>query len=151
MNRLEVIRQEIAGEWQSITAFARTLRQTATHAEILMWRCLRNRRMNGRKFRRQHPIEPFIVDFYCEELSLAVELDGGQHNSLEGHRHDAARDDFLRELGVKVLRFTNGELFRHTDAVLNVIWHHTRREDDEDTQPGSASPSPRPSPQGRGG
>ncbi len=74
---MEVIRQEITGEWQNIVAFARTLRQTATNAEILMWRCLRNRRMHGRKFRRQYPIETYIVDFYCEELSLAVELDGG--------------------------------------------------------------------------
>jgi very-short-patch-repair endonuclease len=90
-----------------------------------MWACLRGRRMNKRKFRCQHPQEPYILDFYCADLKLAIELDGGQHNTAEGKRRDKAREAFLRSHGIETLRFTNDEMMRHTDSVMNVIWKRT--------------------------
>jgi len=109
-----------------IIAFSRQLRQTATDAESYLWSILRNRRVNRRKFRRQHPIQPYVLDFFCAELNLCIELDGGQHFDPEGQRKDAIRDAFLRARGIRTLRFTNFEMLRDTDTVLNVIWNETR-------------------------
>jgi very-short-patch-repair endonuclease len=92
-----------------LIAFARSLRQNATDAEGLLWSCLRNRRVNKRKFRRQHPV-------------------GGQHNSPEGRVHDSRREAFLRAKGIETLRFTNHAMLTDTDTVLNVIWDRTRRQ-----------------------
>lgn len=111
-----------------LIAFARSLRQNATDAEGLLWSCLRNRRVHKRKFRRQHPVDPYVLDFYCAELQLAIELDGGQHNSPEGRVHDARREAFLRTKGIKTLRFTNHAVLTDTDTVLNVIWDTTRHQ-----------------------
>jgi len=97
LSRIERIRQEITQDRLGLIEFARLLRQTATDAESLMWACLRDRRMNGRKFRRQHPVDPYILDFYCARLKLGVELDGGQHNSDEGKKRDAIRSAFLQK------------------------------------------------------
>ena len=79
--------------------------------------------MNKRKFRRQHPVEPYDRDFYCADVKLAIELDGGQHNTTEGKQHDKAREAFLRSQGIETLRFTNDEMMRNTDGVMNVIWN----------------------------
>src|SRR5688572_22698188 len=76
---------------QSITARARALRQASTDAERLLWSRLRNRQLAGLKFRRQRPIGPFYLDFYAEVPRLAVEVDGGQHYTLDGQARDAAR------------------------------------------------------------
>ena len=81
---------------------------------------LRNRRLGGRKFRRQHPLPPYILDFYCEEARLAIELDGGQHG--EQAAYDAARSTVLASQGIRVLRFWNNEVLQQTEAVLQVIW-----------------------------
>ncbi|WP_395742844.1 endonuclease domain-containing protein [Prosthecobacter sp.] len=123
--RLEIIRHEITEERLPIIEFARKLRQDATDPEALVWGCLRGRRMNQRKFRRQHPVPPYVLDFYCADLKLAVELDGGQHNSDEGRQHDKARDAYLQSLGIETLRFTNDDVMRHTDSVMSVIWKKT--------------------------
>lgn len=122
---LEEIRHEITGERLHLIEFARKLRQDSTNPEALLWACLRNRRVNNRKFRRQHPVPPYILDFYCADLQLAIELDGGQHNTEAGKRHDTARGAFLQSLGIETLRFTNEEFMRHTDSVMNVIWDRT--------------------------
>lgn len=111
-----------------LIAFVRSLRQNATDAEGLLSSCLRNRRVNKRKFRRQHPVDPYVLDFYCAELQLAVELDGGQHNSPERRVHDSRREAFLRAKGIETLRFTNHAMLTDTDTVLNVIWDRTRRQ-----------------------
>lgn len=126
LTRLEEIRHEITGERLGLIEFARKLQQDATDPEALMWGCLRDRRVNKCKFRRQHPIKPYILDFYCADLKLAIELDGGQHNSAEGKQHDKARDVFLRSQGIETLRFTNEEVMNHTDNVMDVIWKRTR-------------------------
>ncbi|WP_284155332.1 asparagine synthase-related protein [Sulfuricystis multivorans] len=103
-----------------LRAFARQLRREATDAERLMWYLLRDRRLAGRKFRRQHPVPPYVLDFYCAELKLAIELDGGQH--AERFERDAQREAYLAEHGIRVLRFWNHEVLSQTEAVLEAIW-----------------------------
>jgi very-short-patch-repair endonuclease len=77
--------------------------------------------MAGKKFRRQHPVGPFIVDFYCAEAHLVVEVDGGQHFEVEGRYRDAARTRYLERHGLRVLRFTNLDVVLETESVLEVI------------------------------
>lgn len=102
-----------------LTPLAKQLRRQATDAETLLWRKLRNRQMNGHKFRRQQPIGPYIVDFVCPELRLVVELDGGQHAGA--FERDQARDAYLRALGYTVLRFWNNEVFENLEGILTSI------------------------------
>jgi very-short-patch-repair endonuclease len=135
LTRLERIHLEITQEQLDLIEFARKLRQDATDAESLLWGCLRARRMNKRKFRRQHPVKPYVLDFYCAELQLAVELDGGQHNEAEGRKLDAVRQRFLRERGIRTLRFTNRAMLVETDSVLDVIWKATRAADKNGPSP----------------
>ena len=98
--------------------FAKQLRQNMTDAEQLLWRYLRAHRLNGQKFRRQHPIGPYVVDFVHLGAKLIIEADGGQHNLSEG---DAVRDKWLISQGFKVMRFWNSDILNNTDAVLTTI------------------------------
>ena len=98
---------------------ARGLRRNMTDAEQLLWRYLRSRQLCGWKFRRQHEVDRYIVDFVCADAKLIVELDGGQH--AEQVELDAWRTQRLEALGYRVLRFWNDEVFKHTEAVLEVI------------------------------
>ncbi len=98
---------------------ARNLRQRSTDAERLLWRHLRDRQLAGLKFRRQHPLGSFIVDFVCLEHRLVVELDGGQHATRQ--QADAHREAFLMELGYRILRFWNNEVLGNTESVLEAI------------------------------
>jgi len=82
---------------------------------------LRNRRLEGFKFRRQHELGSYILDFFCAEANLAIEADGGQHYSEQGEARDAERTDWLTSRGVRVLRFTNIEVFLETEVVLEKI------------------------------
>ncbi|SDX97509.1 Very-short-patch-repair endonuclease [Allochromatium warmingii] len=99
--------------------FARELRNNSTDVERLLWRHLRNRQLEGVKFRRQQPIETYIVDFISFEKKIVIELDGGQH--LENREYDQQRDDCLRANGYRVLRFWNNEVIDNIDGVLEVI------------------------------
>jgi very-short-patch-repair endonuclease len=100
-----------------LTPHARALRSRMTDAERHLWSKLR-RRFFGHEFRRQAPIGPYIVDFVCFERKLVIEVDGGQH---AGSGKDAARDGFLREEGLLVLRFWNHEVLGNVEGVLAVI------------------------------
>lgn len=102
---------------------ARRLRRDMTDAECLMWHHLRNRAFTGCKFRRQHPIGPYVADFACVEHRLVVELDGGQHVASA---RDAARDAWLERRGYQVLRFWNNDVFEALDAVLDSIFEALR-------------------------
>ena len=113
---------------------ARALRRNMTDAERLLWRSLRDRQIGGWKFRRQHPIRPFIVDFVCVERKLIIEVDGGQHASEV--QEDASRSSCLRKKGYRILRFWNNQVLKETEAVLDMIIAAL----DDDT------PSPRLSP-----
>lgn len=103
--------------------FAKSMRTNATDAESLMWHLLRAKRFMNLKFRRQHVIEPYIVDFYCHELGLVVELDGGQHGTDDAIEYDAERTKFLEALGLKVVRYWNHDVLRNTDVVLEDLWN----------------------------
>lgn len=103
-----------------VLRFARALRRGQTNAESRLWAILRDRRLGGWKFRRQQPIPPYVVDFYCDEARLAVELDGSQHsNAVE---RDGRRTRYLQARGPRVLRFWNNEVLTQTEAVLEHIW-----------------------------
>lgn len=99
---------------------ARELRQPQTPAEATLWRNLRNRNLLY-KFRRQHPIDRFIIDFYCAEAKLCIEIDGGTHFESEQTTYDALRTEYLEQLGYKVIRFTNEEVRYHLQAVADEI------------------------------
>jgi very-short-patch-repair endonuclease len=86
-----------------------------------MWAQLRDRRLGGFKFRRQHACGPYILDFFCPERRLAIELDGGQHFEPAVQQNDQRRTAFLRARGISVLRFNNDEVFMETEAVLEAI------------------------------
>ena len=102
-----------------LTDFARENRGSATKAEKMMWHLLRNRSMRGYRFRRQHQIDKYIVDFLCVEKNLIIEIDGGQHD--EGKRKDAVRTKFLKSKGYRVLRFWNNEVMGNAPGVYEVI------------------------------
>lgn len=86
-----------------------------------MWIALQNKQLENRKFRRQHSIGNYIVDFYCPSEKLAIELDGAEHFTLEGSDYDFNRDKYLNSLGIKVLRFENKNIFNNLEAVLEQI------------------------------
>ncbi|MVF24663.1 endonuclease domain-containing protein [Methylocaldum sp. BRCS4] len=98
---------------------ARTLRKQQTNAEKLLWSWLRNRQLEGCKFRRQQPIGPYIADFLSLEPKLIIELDGGQHS--EQQEQDNQRTRYLQALGYRVLRFWNHEVLGDLEAVLEAI------------------------------
>jgi very-short-patch-repair endonuclease len=102
-----------------LTKLAKTLRKNATHVEALLWKKLKARQFEGIKFRRQQPIEDFIVDFVSFEKRIIIELDGGQH--AEDRQRDRERDRLLTEAGFKVLRFWNNEVQENLDGVLERI------------------------------
>ena len=124
-----------------ILQFARELRRNQTDAEQLLWSILRGRRFGNFKFRRQHPLGRMILDFYCHEAKLSIELDGGQHNTEEGRRRDGARTQEITSQGIRELRFWNYEVLEETDAVLEAIWNALHEQ----------SPHPGPLPGGEGG
>lgn len=97
---------------------ARALRQSPTTAEQVLWRHLRNRQLAGTKFRRQHPLSPYILDFVCLEQGLVVEVNGGQHADLQAQAYDRQRAVWLRQQGLRVLRFWNHEVVQQTNEVL---------------------------------
>ncbi len=104
------------------TAIARKLRLAGTWAERLLWSWLRGHRFTDYKFRRQQTMGPHILDFYCAEAKLNIELDGSQHGHPEHQQADAARDAWLNERGIRVLRFWNGRLRREEEVVRAAIW-----------------------------
>ncbi|MBK5397692.1 endonuclease domain-containing protein [Pseudomonas sp. TH39(2020)] len=101
--------------------FARHLRANQTDCELLLWQRLRARQIANLKFRRQFPWPPYILDFYCVELKLAIELDGGQHYETGAKTHDRRRTLYLQRQGIEVVRFSNLEVIERMSAVLEQI------------------------------
>lgn len=99
----------------------RYLRNHATSAEAILWTYLKGRQLSGRKFRRQHSIGNYIVDFYCPQENLVVELDGEHHFWDEEMQHDSARTHYLTQLGLQLIRFENKWVFEDIDSVLTTI------------------------------
>ena len=102
-----------------VSKTTRHLRKNPTDAEQKLWSCLRRKQLHGYRFRRQRPIGPYIVDFVCLEVSLIIEVDGGQH--AEQIEKDEARTSFLEKEGFRVIRFWNNDVLVNTDGVLDVI------------------------------
>ena len=90
-------------------------------AEVLLWQQLRGKQMNGFKFRRQFSVDKYILDFYCPQIKLAIEVDGDSHFSDEVIDSDLKRQKYIESLGIKFLRFTNHEIFDSLDGVFNKI------------------------------
>ncbi|MCE9613464.1 MAG: endonuclease domain-containing protein [Lentisphaerae bacterium] len=97
---------------------ARILRRKATATEKTLWKHLRNRKVANTKFRRQQCFGPYVLDFYCAELKLNVEIDGGQHDLPDHRLHDQARTDFLMSEGVRTIRFWNSQIRANVEGVL---------------------------------
>ncbi|MBC8479768.1 MAG: endonuclease domain-containing protein [FCB group bacterium] len=109
--------------WESnqFIELAREFRKSSTPVEVLLWEQLRNKKLDGHKFCRQHPIEGYIVDFYHRKLKLAVELDGEIHKRAEISEKDKSRTAHLAEHGISVIRFKNDEIERDIESVLKQI------------------------------
>jgi very-short-patch-repair endonuclease len=103
-------------------SFARYLRANPSGAERKLWNLLRGKQMAGLRFRRQHPIGPYIADFFCSAAKLIVELDGSQHSADANIAYDAARTRWLEERGYMVLRFDNAEVLKDSAGALERIW-----------------------------
>ena len=99
--------------------FRKALRNNMTPAETLLWRALKGRGAGGMKFRRQQGIGPFILDFYCPEHRLGIELDGNSHDYK--YDYDEERTEYLREQGIRILRFSNQQVFTSLEGVLAEI------------------------------
>lgn len=104
---------------QQNICLAKKLRYESTEAEKLVWRYLRARRLDGLKFRRQHPIGGYIADFVCLENRIIIEIDGGQHANEKNK--DREREAWLKNQGFKVLRFWNNEVLENLEGILEVI------------------------------
>ena len=111
--------QRIRGTTPEIEQAARKLRNNLTPAETILWEALRNRQLEGLRFRRQHPVGNFILDFYCPSCKLVIEVDGKIHTHQADY--DNARTAKLAEYGYKVLRFTNQEIMNNLPKVLAEI------------------------------
>jgi very-short-patch-repair endonuclease len=109
----------IRGTTPNIIAAARRLRRQLTPAEKMLWEALKERQCNGLKFRCQHPVESFIVDFYCPQYRLVIEVDGGVHDQQV--EYDAARTERLSQLGYRIIRFRNQEVISNLSQVLQQI------------------------------
>lgn len=102
-------------------ATRRRLRRDATPAERRLWTALRGRRLGGHRFRRQHGVGPYVLDFYCPAARLAIELDGAVHADPQRAAYDAARTHHLTALGIRVLRFENRQVLETLDVVAEAI------------------------------
>ncbi|MBS1935781.1 MAG: chorismate synthase, partial [Bacteroidetes bacterium] len=107
--------------WKFLHEYAKANRQNPTAAEDKLWQELRNRKIEGFKFRRQHPVAGYIPDFVCLEKKLVVEIDGEYHNEIEQKKYDSLRSEWLREHSYGILRFTNDEVMNDLSSVLKKI------------------------------
>jgi len=105
---------------KALKQWRKDLRNHLTPAEAKLWTCLQKSQL-GQKFRRQHSVESYILDFYCPQSRLAVELDGDDHFTPDGLAYDKKRDIFLQTYGIRVLRFENEDVFNKLPDVLSVI------------------------------
>jgi len=121
------MRRKIIPYNPSLKEKARELRNNSTKTEIKLWKFLKGRQMCGYDFHRQKPIGKYIVDFFCNELMLAIEIDGISHEGRE--KYDKQRQDELENIGIKFLRFDDDEVFYNIEKVLNTIenWIKTNK------------------------
>lgn len=109
---------------KEIEVYRKSLRNNATSAEAFLWNFLKGSKLEGRKFRRQHSIERYIVDFYCPSEKLIVELDGQVHMNTSAEEYDRKREQELKDLGFTIIRFENKMVFDFLPSVLKDIKDH---------------------------
>ena len=109
------------GASKQLIELAKEFRKNPTEAEKVLWNGLRNKGFSDVKFRRQHPIKWFIADFYCHELKLVIEVDGGIHNSPRQAEYDEGRSAEIENLGIQVIRFSNEGILYNLESVLQKI------------------------------
>ncbi len=107
------------GASPEIFEYAKRLRIQMTSSESLLWNKLRNRNFHGFKFRRQHPILRYVLDFYCHEAMMGIEIDGDYHNTKYQKFYDKDRSSNLEDYGIKIIRYTNKEVEMHIECVLS--------------------------------
>jgi len=105
----------------NLKELAKKLRNNSTLSEVLLWNQLKNGKMQGYDFHRQKPILNYILDFFCHELELAIEIDGDSHGGEKAHKKDAARQQEIEKLGIRFLRFEDSDVKRNMAGVLRVI------------------------------
>ncbi|UPT66391.1 MAG: endonuclease domain-containing protein [Sphingobacteriales bacterium JAD_PAG50586_3] len=104
-----------------LKGYRKRLRKDLTKAEAFLWKQLKNSQFQDKKFRRQHSIGPFIVDFYYPEEKLGIELDGSVHDNIISAEYDDNRTEYMKANGIRVIRFENKELFENFDSVMEAI------------------------------
>jgi very-short-patch-repair endonuclease len=109
---------------KNLNKFARDLRNNMTDAEWRLWHRIKMKQLKNQHFLRQKIIGNYIVDFYCHKAKLIIELDGGHHYSESGMEKDEIRDSFLNSLGITVLRFSDRDVFKNIDGVLQRIYEN---------------------------
>ena len=119
-----------------LKARARQLRQQMTRTEVILWKHLQRKQLYDYDFDRQRPIDEYIVDFFCKELMLAIEIDGVTHDNAPAQERDRARQQRLEALGVRVLRFRDEEVVQNLEGVLGAIQQWV----EEETHPGLRPP-----------
>ncbi|MCX6731610.1 MAG: endonuclease domain-containing protein [Candidatus Parcubacteria bacterium] len=97
------------------------LRNNVTKAETILWSKLRNKQIFNYKFRRQYSIGPFVVDFYCPKLKLAIEIDGSSHFQSDELEYDKERQDYIEDKNIKFLRFINDDIYKKLDKIVKII------------------------------
>jgi very-short-patch-repair endonuclease len=107
---------------KQLKTLSQHLRKNMTDAEKMLWLRVRRKQLKGHPFYRQKIIVKYIVDFYCPKANLVIELDGGQHYSEPGKVKDETRDDVLKKMGIRVLRFSDREVFENMDGVMERVW-----------------------------
>jgi very-short-patch-repair endonuclease len=100
------------------------LRNKPTEVETQLWKVIQHSKLEGRKFRRQHSTGYYILDFYCPEERLAIEIDGDSHEKSESKQYDGSRTEFLESMGIRVLRFKNEEVLNNIECVIEEIRKH---------------------------
>jgi very-short-patch-repair endonuclease len=115
---------------QETKAFARKLRRELTLPEVVIWQAVRGQRLEGFRFRRQHPIGPYVLDFYCDAAKLAVEIDGDWHGMGDQPERDSARDAWFAARGIETLRISARELLEEADGAIVALLDALRRRSD---------------------
>ena len=112
---------DIINNLPHLKTYRKQLRNNLTPSEAILWNNLKNKQLDGRKFRRQHSIANYILDFYCPSEKLAIELDGHGHFEANQRTYDFNRDRFIESYGIRVLRFENKLIFNQLELVLEMI------------------------------
>lgn len=124
------------------TQRAQALRNGMPGAERKLWAKLKGKQVGGFRFRRQHPVGVYILDFYCPEVRLCIELDGDQHAEAQAIKRDQTRTSFLEQKGICVIRFWNAEVFENLEGVVETIYAHAANLKREAEMMRDGTPSP---------